>query len=215
VSGSILRPGRALDIGNREVNMKAVSCRWTMLVLIAIFLSASGAHATDLTLFLGGAIPGKLNSDLLTHVGQTYHDLTKGPIFGLRLHNSILPVIGLEHTLAFSTDYLSPKSMLNPQNARGFIYNTNLLVNIPLAKIMPYATAGVGIVHQYGLQDSPIGTKLAFNYGGGLKLVRLAGPLGLRFDIRGYRAMKVNFLSSEGRLNILEASAGLVISLDR
>lgn len=195
--------------------MNAFARRCLLPAVAMILTLASAAHATDLTFFVGGAIPGKLKADLISNSGETYHDLTKGPVFGLRLHNSILPVIGLEHTLAFSTDYLSPKTVLNPQNSRGFVYNTNLIVNIPIQKIVPYGTAGIGIVHQYGLQNAPVGTKLAFNYGGGVKLVRLAGPLGLRFDVRGYRAMKVMFLSSKESLNIFEVSGGLLISLGR
>jgi hypothetical protein len=58
----------------------------------------------------------------------------------------------------------------------------------------------------------PIGTKLALNYGGGIKLQRLLGPMGLRFDVRGYRAMNIIFISSKNSLNIFEASAGLIFT---
>jgi hypothetical protein len=195
--------------------MEAVRlCRMFCLIMLCLAL-ASTAGATDLTFFLGGAVPGKLRLDLASNPGQTYQDLAKGPIFGLRLNNSLLPVLGLEHTLAFSTNYLTPKMILNPKDARGFVYNTNLLVNIPVKKFIPYGTMGIGLIRQYGSPDAPIGTKLAFNYGGGIKFARLAGPIGLRFDIRGYRAMKIMFLSSKESLNILEASVGLMLSFGR
>jgi len=195
--------------------MKAVRLRRMFSVSLLCLVFASAAHATDLTFFLGGAIPGKLRSDLTANLGQTYHDLTKGPVFGLRVNNSLLPAIGLEHTLAFSPDYLTPKAVLFARNSRGFVYNTNLIVNIPIKKFVPYGTVGIGLIRQYGSPDAPIGTKLALNYGGGIKFVRLAGPLGLRFDLRGYRAMNINFLSSKNSLNIFEASIGLMLTFGR
>lgn len=192
--------------------MKTTAWKCALAAALLLPCLSSAASATDLTFFIGGAIPGKLSSDIVTSPTSTVRDLTNGPIFGFRLNNNILRVIGLEHTLAFSTDYLTPKAVLNPQNARGFVYNTNLLVNIPVKKFIPYGTIGVGIIHQFGYPDSPIGTKLALNYGGGVKFARLLGPLGLRFDMRGYRAMRLLFVSSKGGLNIFEGSAGLFLS---
>jgi len=195
--------------------MRMIIYRRVLTSTFVLLVLTSAAYATDFTFFLGGAIPGKLSADLAANPTQTYHELTTGPIFGVRLNNSIVPTIGLEHTLAFSTDYLTPKVVLNPKNARGFVYNTNLMVNIPLKKFVPYGTAGIGIIKQYGASTAPIGTKLAFNYGGGIKLVRLLGPIGLRFDVRGYRAMKILFISSKQNLNIFEASVGLLLSFGR
>jgi hypothetical protein len=72
-------------------------------------------------------------------------------------------------------------------------------------------TAGAGLLHQYGDSNMPVGTKFAFNYGGGLKLPRLAGPLGLRLDLRGYRTTGI-FSSS---LNMFEASGGILLSMGK
>lgn len=192
--------------------MKVSECRWVIAATLVFLVLTSGAHAADITFFVGGAIPGKLNSDIVSVPGQTFHDLSNSPIFGVRLNTNIVPMIGLEHTLAFSTDYLSPKAVLNPASCRGFVYNTNLMVNIPIKKFVPYGTVGVGLIRQYGSPDLPIGTKLALNYGGGIKLQRLLGPMGLRFDVRGYRAMNIVFISSKNSLNIFEASAGLIFT---
>ena len=43
----------------------------------------------------------------------------------------------------------------------------------------------------WGSNNLPIGTKFAINYGGGVKLRKLAGPLGFRIDARGYTATRV------------------------
>jgi hypothetical protein len=195
--------------------MQTIIYKRILTSALVLLVLTSAAYATDLTFFLGGAIPGKLSVDLAANPTQTYNALKNGPIFGVRLSNSIVPTIGLEQTLAFSTDYLTPKVVLHPQNAKGFIYNMNLLVNIPLKKFVPYGTMGLGLIKQYGVPEAPIGTKLAFNYGGGIKLARLLGPIGLRFDMRGYRTMKILFIGSEQNLNIFEASVGLLLSFGR
>jgi hypothetical protein len=195
--------------------MKAKQCRWTLVTVTVLSLFASVAHAADLTLFVGGAIPGRLTANRILSAGQTYQELKNGPVFGLRFNTNFARVIGLEHTLGFSTDYLTPKSVLNISSSKGFIYNTNLMVNLPIGKAVPYATAGLGLIHQYGSSNLPIGTRFAFNYGGGLKFPRLAGPLGLRFDVRGYRAASIGGTSSTNAFNIFEASGGILLSFGK
>lgn len=173
-----------------------------ILLAAAVFLFiAWNLPASDLTFFVGGVNPGPV----------TYHNvktsLDSSPVIGARFRTNFVPLFGMEHTLAFSTDYLFPPNTAIKE-AKGFVYNSNLIIDMPVHKIVPYITAGVGLVHQYGDSDLPVGTKFAFNYGGGLKLPRLAGPLGLRFDLRGYRASAFS-----GKLNLFEASGGLLVSI--
>ncbi len=173
-----------------------------MLGIMLLF--AVSSQAADLTFFVGGANPGSVN----------FHDvktsLDSSPIFGLRVATNIVPFFGMEHTLAFSSDYLFPHNFSAVKDANGFVYNSNLIFNIPVGKVVPYLTAGAGLVHQYGASDLPVGTRFAFNYGGGLKFPHLAGPLGLRFDMRGYRVGTVS-----NKLNILEVSGGILISFGK
>ncbi|MBN1567060.1 MAG: outer membrane beta-barrel protein [Acidobacteria bacterium] len=169
--------------------------------LATIILCAAFSQAADLTFFVGGVNPGSVDyEDIKT-------SLDTSPIFGFRLGTSIVPFFGLEHTLAFSSDYLFPRNVSAIKEAKGFVYNSNLIFNIPAGKVVPYLTAGAGLVHQYGDNDMPVGTRFAFNYGGGLKFPRLAGPLGLRFDMRGYRVGSIS-----NKLNILEVSGGVLLS---
>jgi hypothetical protein len=171
-----------------------------MLILCGFVCQASAA---DFTAFLGGVKAGKLT------VSNVRTSLDSSLVYGFRLSTNFVPLFGMEHTLAFSGDYLFPRNSATPvQNSRGFVYSSNLIVNIPVKKIAPYVTAGAGLIRQYGSPDLPVGTKLAFNYGGGVKFRKLYGPLGLRFDARGYRATNV-FTKS---LNLLEVSGGLLIS---
>jgi hypothetical protein len=65
-------------------------------------------------------------------------------------------------------------------------------------------------MHQYGDSNLPVGTKFALNYGGGLKFPRIAGPLGLRFDVRGYSAGLIT-----DKLSILEVSGGIMLSFGK
>jgi hypothetical protein len=195
--------------------MKAKECRWGLATVLVLSLFASGAYAADLTFFVGGAIPGKLTANRILTPGQTYQELKNGPVFGLRFNTNFVPMIGLEHTLGFSTDYLTPQVVLNPGSSKGFIYNSNLIINLPVGHAVPYATAGLGLIHQYGSSNPPIGTRLAFNYGGGLKFPHLVGPLGLRFDVRGYRAASVTGTSSTNGFNVFEASGGVLLSFGR
>jgi hypothetical protein len=118
-------------------------------------------------------------------------------------------MLGMEHTIAFSSDYLFPRSISAITSAKGFVYNSNLIINIPAGRTVPYVTAGAGLIHQYGSPNEPVGTKFAFNYGGGMKFPKLWGPFGLRFDLRGYTATGV----FSNRLNLFEVTGGLLLSL--
>jgi hypothetical protein len=175
-----------------------------VLALAAVLLIGASLPAADLTFFVGGLNPGSISyKDVKT-------SLDGSPVYGFRFGTTIVPYLGLEHTLGFSSDYLFPHSVSAIKDAKGFVYNSNLIINIPVGKIVPYFTAGAGLIHQYGDRDMPVGTRFAFNYGGGVKFPRLLGPLGLRFDMRGYRAGTVS-----NKLNILEVTGGALISIGK
>jgi opacity protein-like surface antigen len=90
-------------------------------------------------------------------------------------------------------------------------------VQAPLPKVRPYGTVGLGLIHTStsGNGVGDIGTKFALNYGGGVKILP-AGPVGIRFDLRGYAVPSTEFkvFSNESkRLDILEVSVGVIFSL--
>ncbi len=173
-------------------------------IVAAVFLSiicVPAVQATDLTFYVGGINPGDLRS------APIRLPLDGGVILGGRISTSFIPVLGIEHTFGYSPDFLVPSNRPEMKDAKGFLYNTNLVLNIPLRKLTPYATAGVGFIWQYGAEDPPVGVKLAFNYGGGLKW-RLFGPAGIRLDARGYTTTKVQ----DNSLNMFEMSAGFFVS---
>jgi hypothetical protein len=174
------------------------------LTLVLFCLLAPCSQAADLSFFIGGIKPGSIK----------YRDaktmLDASPIFGARFATYFVPSFGMEHTLAFSSDYLFPGSLSGIKSTRGFVYNTNLIFNLPVKKVVPYITVGAGLIHQFGGSDLPVGTKFGFNYGGGLKFPHIAGPLGLRFDARGYSAGIIT-----RNVNMLEMSGGILLSFDR
>ena len=177
-----------------------------VLLLLAVVVQAfaGAACASDISVFVGVEMPASIKID------DVKTALDNSPLFGLRFGNNFIRYFGMEHTLAFSSDYLFPSGAPEVNAAKGFLYSSNLKINFPdiAEKMVPFLTAGVGIIHQYGDRDLPVGTKFAFNYGGGVKFPKLAGPLGARVDFRGYNA---GLLTK--KINIAELSFGLMISL--
>ncbi len=173
-----------------------------------VFLSlvcAPYVMGADITGFVGGIKPGKL-----TFQGVST-PLDSSPVYGFRLGLDFLPFLGHEHTLGFSSGYLIPTGLSAFTHANGFVYNSNLVLHVKAGGIVPYATAGLGLIHQYGSPGLDVGTKFAVNYGGGLKFPRLFGPFGLRFDARGYTATGL----ASGKLNILEVTGGVLLSFGK
>ncbi len=172
------------------------------LTVALLILFATCSYGADLTFYVGGIKPGSINYNNVKTI------LDSSPIFGFRLATNFVPSFGMEHTIAFSSDYLFPKNISAVRDAKGFVYNSNLIINFPAKIVTPYLTAGAGLMHQYGDSNLPIGTRFAFNYGGGVKVPHMAGPLGLRFDVRGYTAGLIS-----NKVNMLEVSGGILLSL--
>jgi hypothetical protein len=173
----------------------------SLLVFALLAAPPALARAQDISVFAGGLFPGSAS------YGGASTPLERGPVYGVRLSTPFAKLLKLEHTLAFSNDFLVPRGSGSITGARGLLFHTNLLASVPAGAFVPFVTAGLGFVRQYGAEDLPVGTKFAINYGGGLKLPRAYGPLGLRFDARGYRARGV----FSGSVHMFELSAGIVL----
>ncbi len=173
---------------------------------LAVLLLSGSLPAADLSLFLGSVMPGTIE------VEDVATGLDNSPVYGFRFHADFVPGFGMEHTLAFSSDYLYPSGGSSGGDTRGAAYSGNLVLGFPMRtwRAVPFLTAGVGLLGQYGDGPTPVGTRFAFNYGGGVKVPRVFGPLGLRLDVRGIRAGVVS-----NTLDMLELSAGLTVPLGR
>ena len=183
--------------------MKKLRCFLSLLFLLLPY----PAFAADVTLFGGLQHQGKLTFQSAVQSGT---NLTFNPknfgVFGFRAGQG--RVIGSEHTLAYAPNFIESQT-------KAIIYNSNLIVHVPLPKVRPYGTAGLGSIFSFGNGPGDIGTKLAINYGGGLKILP-AGPVGIRFDVRGYTVPSVKVSSPTSiqsrTLNIIEASVGVIFS---
>ena len=174
------------------------------LLTVALVGFASSLHAQDFTVFGGFQHPGTLTlssgvGGVSSAAGQTRDDPKDFGVFGARLYHSVA-LLGLEHTVAYSPNFID-------SNGNAFLYSANLRVELPGGpRLRPYATAGVGVFRVGGEGPASFGTKLSFNYGGGLK-VGLIEPIGLRFDVRLHSIRGV-----EGQtLNVLEPSVGILV----
>lgn len=182
--------------------MEMRSGRLLLWLCIALAAMSSCALAQELTVFVGGIFPGSATVD------NAKTSLDRGPMYGLRLSAPFAVFLKLEGSLAYSNDLLFPSGNPSVTNAKGVLADANLVLGLPFGKVVPYATAGMGIIHQYGSQHLPVGTKLGVNYGGGLKMPKLFGPMGLRFDARGRSALNV-FSSA---VTMFEFSGGVMFS---
>ena len=173
------------------------SARYFLLAIICLLLAAP-MHADDFTLFGGMQDPGNLTLQSATNALISVRPSTFGT-FGMRFARG--RVFGSESTFAYSPNFLSGQHS-------AFILNTNLIVQAPLPRVRPYATAGLGTIYVRGSGLQAVtGAKFALNYGGGLK-INLAGPLGVQLDSRGYSVFSVNSQT----LQVLEASVGVMFS---
>jgi hypothetical protein len=189
-----------------------MSRRFLVLLALGLFSLPLNARGADFTLFVGGLTAGSVSTDLLLSPGSTVRDLSGGPVLGARLKTGWFPFLGVEHTLAVSPDFVFPEGGPFGDAPHGFIYSTNLILEPPGKKFVPYLTAGIGLIHQGGNPSGGVnvGTKLAVNFGGGLKILKVLGPMGLRFDVRDYNAQSPSWASS--KVKFVEASAGVVFS---
>jgi hypothetical protein len=166
----------------------------------------STVYAADATFYFGFQKPGSLTMKQVPEIiSQSLQLGTNwGGVIGGRLSTG--GVVGFEQSIGVSPNFLD-------SSASAFNAQSNLMVNVPLHKFVPYGTVGLGFITTWGESQKSFGTRFAMNYGGGVKLTKILGPLGLRFDLRGYTAFSafgnspifqnqnVNFL--EGTVNVL------------
>jgi hypothetical protein len=200
--------------------MKKLRC----FLLFLCLLAAVPAYADgDITLFGAAQHQGKLTlqSAQSAAITSNFNPKTFG-MFGARFAHG--KIVGGEHTLAYASNFLGG-------GAKAFVYNSDFMVQAPLPLVRPYAVAGLGTIFTWGTTSgqpdlSKIGTKFALNYGGGVKVFP-SGPVGVRFDIRGYAIPSASFnlpvLANVGNqsvlttvksqsqtLNLLEVGLGVV-----
>jgi len=197
--------------------MKLFSRTMMLLFLTAI---AAPVFAGEITLYGGAQKPGKLSWSDASPVG-VITDLAGdfGGTFGVRF--SAGRVVGFEQGFGYSPKFAKP-------GVKALQTDTNLLIQAP-GNIVPYGTVGIGVVRTWG-RDFPTeldaekiaafvfstGSNFAVNYGGGLKIRRLLGPLGINIDVRGYSLPGFEGFfegnATKKGLFFVQTTAGLVIT---
>jgi len=179
-----------------------------LFLSIAVVLSlAAAAQAQTLTFSAGYLNPGQLNVENV----RAGLDLRGTGIYGLGFEAGFLKIFGWENTIEFSPKFVQGSLGIDESGVKAFFYRSDIVVNAPIGRFVPYASAGPGLLKPYGTGIFPFDTKFAVNYGGGVKLQRLAGPFGLRLDVRGYSIPNV----VSKTVNLFEISGGLTIHLGR
>lgn len=200
-------------------NLRCFLCLAFILCAVPLFADE------DITIFGAAQHQGKLTLQSAEATATTTTNFNPGTfgVFGLRFSHGT--IFGGEHTFAYVPNFLSG-------DAKAFIYNSDFMLQAPLPKIRPYAVAGLGGIFTWGTTSSgepdfsKIGAKFALNYGGGVKVFP-AGPVGIRFDIRGYaipgasfnlpaalnvgnQSITATIKSQSQTLNLLEVGLGVV-----
>jgi len=176
--------------------------------VFVLVLAAGQAAAADgqFSLFAGYLDPGELT---LENVEESF-EFRGTSVYGLRIEFDFLKLFGVEQNLAFSPRLFD--SALFPDEAgevRGLLYSSNLVINLPVGRFVPYVTGGIGLMTPWGTDIDVFDTTFAGNYGGGIKLNRLFGPVGLRFDVRGWRTADID---NQGGINIFEATGAVTFT---
>lgn len=177
------------------------------LVMFLFFIGQANAASGQFSLFAGYLHPGELN---LNNIQQGIN--TRGTsLFGARAEFGFLKILGFEQDFEFSPRLLNSNLFPNQaSDVRGFLYSSNLVVNIPIGHIVPYVTGGIGLIKPWGSDFVNFDATFAGNYGGGVKLNRLVGPVGFRFDVRGWRT--ADLFPGQGSVNLWEASGAVTFT---
>ena len=188
-------------------------------LLLLYVLVVSPVYANDITLFGGVQHQGELALSspnppcpqppgirCATSPAGAFNISNFNPknfgVFGVRFGHG--RIFGGEHTLAYNPNFVDSQTT-------AVIYNSNLVVQVPLPKLRPYGTFGLGGFFTSGKGITDIGNKFALNYGGGLKIFP-SGPIGARIDLRGYTITNIKDPRQDQTLSIFEVSVGLVFS---
>jgi hypothetical protein len=176
------------------------------LFVLSVCAVQAQAAGGQLSFYAGYLNPGDISLD---NVRQSLR-FRGTSLFGARAEFDFLKVLGIEENVGFSPRLFdSPLFPQDTSDVRGFLYSTNLVINVPLSRFVPYVTGGIGFVKPWGTGIRPFDATLAANYGGGIKLNRLIGPVGLRFEVRGWRTADI---ANQGGANIFEATGAVTFS---
>ncbi len=172
----------------------SIGAGWVALLLVCSPGSRLDA-ASDITLFGAWAPGGTLAAtDLRDFAG-----------FGATFER-YFAIVGFENTFTY---YNQPVDITGSGDA-GFGLTSGLTLNIPFYGKFGYVAAGAGFFRKQSSFSLDQGTRFLSNIGGGVKLRKLAGALGLRLD---YRRCRISNIRGQA-YGFNQISGGLMVSFD-
>jgi len=162
--------------------------RVVLVVWLLFVPQAVMAADAELVGFLGGYSSGTSIEGL---------DLGNGSLYGLRFGVSFLRFLGTE--IAY-THVGGLEDQLQTFQGTAHDFSWNFLLEFPINKVVPFATIGVGVLGGTSREAASIQTGISYNVGGGVKLRKLLGALGFRFDVRYHNASNGVRISAGGDL---------------
>jgi hypothetical protein len=175
-----------------------------VLIGILAFLAVGQVQAQgEFNFFIGGYGPGK-------SLGAV--DFNNGFLWGFRLGGAFLDFFGTEMSY---TRLQSLDANTGFDSGSANVFDGNAYLQLPASNISPFATFGVGVTSGSTSGPVEINTSFTWNVGGGVKVRKVAGPLGLRFDVRYHQAingLKLTTTEQEANFSFTEFSGGLMFS---
>ena len=168
---------------------------WVVLLVVCFPVCRLGA-ASDFSLS-GTWIPGNsLQSlDLSDFVGLGAY------------YEKYLAIFGFENGVTYYNHPVDAEG----HGDGGLAINSNVTLNLPLSGKFVYISGGIGLLHKFGTSLPDIGSSFMTNIGGGLKLRKMLGRLGLRLGYRRCRVWGVQGMD----IAFNELGGGVIMSLDR
>ncbi|MGH9340629.1 MAG: hypothetical protein ACRD1R_13805 [Acidobacteriota bacterium] len=181
------------------MNKNVISKCLGFMVIVALWTPVQAA--TDLSLFAGWVNTGSIDASGFPEV-----DFENFGMVGVRYEKSFL-FFGLENNLTYYPETVVAST--EPEGDGGVSYSGNLVINFPIVGVTPFFTVGLGLLHKFGASAPDFGTSFQTNYGMGIKIRNLAGPLGVRGD---FRRFTLHDVFNGENLKTNELSGGVVIS---
>ncbi len=183
---------------------------FVVLSVLFVALVPSAFAQTEVEGFVGFYNPG---------LSVIQGEFDNGFAVGGRVGQSFLSVLGTEFSytaVTGLTGHLGNQQATFDETIH--MLNGNFLVQLPLGGFVPFATAGLGGV--IGQHDTTfkIRSVWTWNVGGGLKIRNIAGPVGVRFDVRyfnipdGIEILTLPPDINKANFNIVELSGGLLLT---
>jgi hypothetical protein len=172
----------------------------TLVLPLLLGALASPAAASDLSFVAGLAPMGDLTVD------NGIMEFDRYGFLGVRYEKDYLLILGIEHNLVYANDLLAPRTGNGGEDA--LYYTGNLVLNLPVDRIVPNFVLGIGLMHRFGDSFPDTGSSFLTNWGLGVKFRELLGSAGLRFDLRRVRIHGVE----DGSVTATELSGGLLLT---